>query len=150
MWLIVSSLSLHSLHLLFCCVSSILALIWLVLTALSRAAIWRNSVSLLYHLLVRSNSNFLHISLWITLPTRSCLALYSFCAYLLHLLIMSWIVSFLSPHNVHLLFCCVLSILVLILLVLMAFMRFSHQCYLGVFHCSLRDNKLPQGIRSVF
>ena len=47
MWLIVSSLSLHSLHLLFCCVSSILALIWLVLMALSCAAIGRDSVSLL-------------------------------------------------------------------------------------------------------
>ena len=34
MWLMVSSLSPHSLHLLFCCVLSILALIWLVLTAL--------------------------------------------------------------------------------------------------------------------
>ena len=28
--------------------------------------------------------NFLHISQWITLPTHSCLALYSFCANLLH------------------------------------------------------------------
>ena len=42
-----SSLSLHSLHLLFCWVLSILALIWLVLMALSCAAIRRDSVSLL-------------------------------------------------------------------------------------------------------
>ena len=47
MWLIVLSLSLPSLHLLFCWVLSILALIWLVLTALPCAAIWRDSVSLL-------------------------------------------------------------------------------------------------------
>ena len=33
----------------------------------------------IYHLLVWSNWNFLHISQWITLPTQSCLALYSLC-----------------------------------------------------------------------
>ena len=42
----------------------------------------------IYHLFVWSNLNFLHISQWITLPTQSCLALYSFCANLLHSLIM--------------------------------------------------------------
>ena len=47
MWLIISSLSLHSLHLLFCCILSILSLIWLVLMVLSCAAIKRYSVSLL-------------------------------------------------------------------------------------------------------
>ena len=41
----------------------------------------------IYHLLVWSNLNFLHISQWITLPTQSCLALYSLCANLLHSLI---------------------------------------------------------------
>ena len=46
-WLMVSSLSPHSLHLLFCWALSILALIWLVLMALSCAAIRRDSVSLL-------------------------------------------------------------------------------------------------------
>ena len=57
-------------------------------------------------------------SQWITLSTKSCLVLYS-CANLLHLLM--WLmVSSLSPHNLHLLFCCVLSILALIWLVLMA------------------------------
>ena len=45
----------------------------------------------IYHLLTLSNLNFLHISQWITLPTESCLALYSFCANLLHLLIV-WLV----------------------------------------------------------
>ena len=47
MWLIVSSLSHHNQHLLFCCVLSILALIWLVLMALFCAVIRRDSVSLL-------------------------------------------------------------------------------------------------------
>ena len=46
MWLVVSSLPPHNLHL-FCCVLSILALIWLVLMALFCAAIRRHSVSLL-------------------------------------------------------------------------------------------------------
>ena len=46
-WLMVLSLSPHSLHLLFCYVLSILALIWLVLMALFCAAIWGDSVSLL-------------------------------------------------------------------------------------------------------
>ena len=49
----------------------------------------------IYHLLVWSNFNFLHISQWITLSTQSCLALYSFCANLLHSLIVWLIVSFL-------------------------------------------------------
>ena len=64
--------------------------------------------------------NFLHISQWITLPTQSCFALYSFCSNLLHSLIMWLIVSSLSPHSLHWLFCCVLCILALIWLVLMA------------------------------
>ena len=74
----------------------------------------------IYHLLEESNLNFLHISQWITLPTQSCLVLYSFCANLLHSLIMWLMVSSLSPHSLYLPFCCVLSILVLIWLVLMA------------------------------
>ena len=47
MWLIVLSLLPHNLHLLFCCVLSILALIWLVLMALFDASIRKDSVSLL-------------------------------------------------------------------------------------------------------
>ena len=47
MWLIVSSLSPHNIHLLFCCVLSIFALMWLVFMALFCAAIRRDSVSLL-------------------------------------------------------------------------------------------------------
>ena len=34
----------------------------------------------IYHLLVWSNLDFLHISQWIPLPTQSCLVLYFFCA----------------------------------------------------------------------
>ena len=64
----------------------------------------------IYHLFVWSNLNFLCISQWITLPTQSCLVLYSFCANLLHSLIMWLMVSSLSPHSLHLLFCWVLSI----------------------------------------
>ena len=49
MWFTVSSLSLHSVHLIFYCVLSILALIWLVLTMMFCAAIRRYSVSFLYY-----------------------------------------------------------------------------------------------------
>ena len=81
----------------------------------------RTSIRLcIYHLLAWSNLNFLHISQWINFPTQSCLALYSFCTNVLHSLIMWYMVSSLSPHSLHLLFCCVLSILALIWLVLMA------------------------------
>ena len=71
----------------------------------------------IYHLLAWSNLNFLLISQLITLPDQSCLVLYSFDANLLHSLIMWLIVSSLSPHSLHLLFYCVLSILGLIWLV---------------------------------
>ena len=71
----------------------------------------------IYHLFVWSDLNFLLISQWITFPTQSCLVLYS-CANLLHSLIMWLMVSSLSPHNLHLLFCCVLSMLTLIWLFL--------------------------------
>ena len=71
----------------------------------------------IYHLFVLSNFNFLHIS---TLLTQSCLVLYRFCANLQHSLIMWFIISSLSPHILHLLFCCALSILPLIKLVPMA------------------------------
>ena len=42
------------------------------------------------HFFMWSNFNFLHISQWVTLPTQSCLVLYSFCANLLHSLIDWW------------------------------------------------------------
>ena len=74
----------------------------------------------IYHLFIWSNFNFFHNSRWITLPTQSCLVLNSFCANLLHSLIMWLVVLSLSPHNLHLLFSCVLSILALMWLVLMA------------------------------
>ena len=70
----------------------------------------------IYHLLVWSNLNFFHISQLITLPTQSCLALYSLCANLLHSPTIWLMVSFLSPHSLHLLFCWILTILALILL----------------------------------
>ena len=67
----------------------------------------------IHHMIAWSNLNLLHISQWITLPTQSCLALYSFCASLLHSLIII-MVSSLSPQSLHLLFSGVLSILALI------------------------------------
>ena len=63
----------------------------------------------IYHLFVWSNLNFLHSSLWNTLPTQWCLVLYSFCANLLHLLIVWLIVSSLSPISavlLHLIYSC--------------------------------------------
>ena len=72
----------------------------------------------IYHLFIWTNLNFLHISQWITWPTQLCLVLYSFCTNLLHLLIMWFMVSSLSPHNLHLLFCWVLSIIIIINIVI--------------------------------
>ena len=72
----------------------------------------------IYHLFVWLNLNFWYITQGITLSTQSCLVLYSFCANLLHSLIMWLMVSSLSPHSLHLLFCWVLSILALIWLAL--------------------------------
>ena len=51
---------------------------------------------------------------------KSCQVLYTFCANLLHLLIMWLMVSSLSPPNLHLLFYCILSILASIRLVLIS------------------------------
>ena len=77
----------------------------------------------IYHLFVSSNLNFLHISQWITLPTQSCLVLYSFCANLLHSLIIIIIISLLTS--------------------------FSPQLQLVVFHWSLRDRKSPRVFRTL-
>ena len=82
-----------------------------------------------YHLLVWSNLNFWHISQWITLPTESCLVLYSTCVNFVHSLIMWLMVSFRSLHNRHLLFCWVISIIVLIWLVLMALFSTAFRRY---------------------
>ena len=90
----------------------------------------------IYHLFVGSNFNFLHNFQWITLLRQSCLVLYSFCANLLHSFIIWLIVSTLSLHNLHLLFCCVLSIFALISLFLMALFcaTISH---VHVFSCEM-------------
>ena len=63
-----------------------------------------NSVLCIYRLFVLSNFNFLCNFQGITLTSKKCLVLYSFCASLLHSLIMWLIVSSLSLHNLHLLF----------------------------------------------
>ena len=62
-----------------------------------------------FHLFISSNLNFSYNSQLITFPAELCRVFYSFCANLLYLLVMRLIVSSLSPHNLHLLFCCVLS-----------------------------------------
>ena len=62
-----------------------------------------DSMLCIYHLLVWSNLNFLHNSLWIPFSTNLCLVLYSFGANLLHSLIMWLIVSSLSPQILSLL-----------------------------------------------
>ena len=70
-------------------------------------------------------------------------------ATLLHSLNMWLIISFLSPHNLHLLFCCILSILALIILVLIALFcaafrsdsvslkRFPFFSHVQVFSCEM-------------
>ena len=65
-----------------------------------RVAFSRTGAGLcIYHLLVWSNLNFLHISQWITLPTQSCLALYTLCANLLHsLLLLLLLLLFILQH----------------------------------------------------
>ena len=83
----------------------------------------------IYHLYLWSNLNFLHNSQLITLLTQSCLVLYSFCANMLHSLIMRLVVSFLSPYNLHLLFCCVLSLLAIIYNIFNAKQRHKDQSY---------------------
>ena len=80
---------------------------------------------------------------------QSCLFLYSLCANLLHSLIIRLIISSLSPYNLLLIFCCVLSIFTFILLALIAlfcaairrdsfsFEGFSFRCYIQVFSCAI-------------
>ena len=68
---------------------------------------WINSGLSTNHLFVWSNLNFWHDSQWFTLPIQSNLVSYSFTANFLHSLIIWLIVSSLSSHNLHLLFCCV-------------------------------------------
>ena len=80
MWLMISSLSPHNLHLLFCCVLSNLALIWLVLMALFCAPIRRDSDSflkfpLLGHVQVLSCEMFFISRLkrqWSCFPSHFC------------------------------------------------------------------------------
>ena len=68
----------------------------------------------IYHLFMWSNLNFWHSSQLITFLTQSCLLSNSLHAIMLHSLIMWLTISSLSPYNLHLLFCWVLSILTLI------------------------------------
>ena len=103
----------------------------------------------IYNLFVWLNLNFLHNSLWITLPTLWCQVLYSFCTNLWYSLIMWLITSSLLPHHLYLLFCYILSILALIWLVLMtlfcaairrdsvSLLRFPFYSHDQVFSCEM-------------
>ena len=79
---------------------------------------FRDRFLVVYIFFIWPNFNFLHNSKWITLLTQSFLVLYSFCANLLHLLIMWHTISFLSTHNLHLLFCSSYIFLLIIILLL--------------------------------
>ena len=68
---------------------------WSLCVWFSRTTAWLCT----YGLFIWSNLNFLRNSLWIILPTQSCLVLNSFCVYLLHSLIMLLIV--LSYYNYY-------------------------------------------------
>ena len=68
----------------------------------------------IYHLFVWSNLTFLHNSQLIPLLTQWCIFLYSFGVNMQNSLIMWLIVSFVSLHNLHLIFCLSLSIIALI------------------------------------
>ena len=103
----------------------------------------------IYLLFVWSNLKSLQVSQWITLPTQLFLVFYSFCANFLHSVIICLIVSSLSLHSLHLLFCCVLSILALIWLLLTALfcaalrrdsvslLRFLFLSYVKVLSCEM-------------
>ena len=78
-----------------------------------------------YNVFVWSDFVFFCNSQGITFISQSCLVLHSFCANLLHSLIMWLIVSSLSPHKVHFLFC---SIIFDFILTSLVFMRFVLCC----------------------
>ena len=114
-----------------------------VLFSRTDAGLW------IYHLFVWSNFNFLHNSLGITLLTQLCLVLHTFCANLLHSHITWLIVSSLKPHKLHLLFCCILSIVAFIWFVLIALfcatisrdsvslLKFPFLRYIHIFLCEI-------------
>ena len=68
---------------------------------------WTTAKLCIYHLFVWSNVNFLHISLWIPLPTHLCLILYTLFANFLYSLIIWLIITSMSTNSPHLLFSCV-------------------------------------------
>ena len=78
-----------------------------------------------YHLLDWSYLNLLNNSWWTTFPTQSCLLVHLFCVSLLHALITWRIASYPSPHNLHLILCCLESIFTFIILVHMASFFFA-------------------------
>ena len=59
-----------------------------------------DSVLCIYHLFLWSKLNFLHNSQWITLPTQSCLVLYSICANLPYSFIMRLIALSITTYPI--------------------------------------------------
>ena len=55
--------------------------------SLCKSFSWTGAGFCIYHLFVWSNWNLLYISQWTTLPNQSCLALYSFCAIIIIIII---------------------------------------------------------------
>ena len=104
---------------------------------------------------------FLYNSQWIPFLTQSCLLLYFFCANLLHSLMMWLLIPSLSLHNLHFLFCYVLSNLALIKLVLMALfcavirrdsvslLRFLFHSHFQVFSCEIYHNHLYESLLKI-
>ena len=80
----------------------------------------------IYYLVVWSNFNFLQNSQLISFLTWLRLILFSFCARLLHSLIMGLIVLSLSLHDRQFLFCCVLSIFACLVLLFQEIHFLSH------------------------
>ena len=73
-----------------------------------------------------------HNSLRISFHTQSCLVLYSFCANLLHSLIIWLITSFLSPHTLHLLLCIVYPYgIIIIIIIIIIILR--HYIYIYIY-----------------
>ena len=111
----------------FCCLAEIR---WFVCISKSQRSLCvsfsrTDSELCKYHLFVWSDFNFLH-------NFQSCRVVHSFCASLLHLLIM-WLTVL--PHDQYLLFCCILSFLALIrLLLLLLLILFD---LFRVFHTSV-------------
>ena len=127
MWLIVSSLSPHNLHLLFCCALSILALICLVLMALFYATIRRDSVSLL-KFPFRSQVQVLSCEMFFSRLKRPGLFFFpflfpSYCHSVVHRVVT--IVSDVCNQSPFVLFLCIIIIIIIIISIIILIFKLS-------------------------